>query len=260
MLTSRSALALLLGVILVFVAIAAFLPKIPQPLSYHDFADRRPFLGIPNFGDVASNLPFAIFGLMGVVFLLGTRSRSSFVDSRERWPYLIFFVGVFLTAFGSGYYHWAPSNTTLLWDRLPMTIAFMAIVAAIIAERVSIPLGLGLLAPLVLIGASSAFQWYFSELRGAGDLRFYATIQAFPLVVVPVLIFATRPRYTRTFDLAWVVAFYLFAKVLEYFDKTIFSFGHAVSGHTLKHLSASLSAYFLLRMLRLRHPLDSSSR
>ncbi len=46
----------------VAVATAALLvPRTPQPLSYHQFADQRSWFGIPNFGDVASNIVFLQF-------------------------------------------------------------------------------------------------------------------------------------------------------------------------------------------------------
>jgi hypothetical protein len=234
-----------------------FLPRIPQPQAYHNFADQRSFLGIPNFADVVSNVPFAVFGLWGLAFWLRSNSEpnsSLFVDRRERWPYLVIFIGVLLTAFGSAYYHLEPSNARLVWDRLPMTVAFMAVVAAMIAERISVRIGLWLLPVLVLVGFSSVLQWYLSELRGAGDLRFYATVQAYSVLFV-LIVLLLPPRYTRSSDLAIVAGFYVLAKVLEILDKPIFELGHIVSGHTLKHLAAATSGYWILRMLQKRRPL-----
>lgn len=240
--------------ILLFASLV-FIPRIPQPLEYHNFADQRPWLGVPNFGNVASNLPFAIFGAMGIAFLFGPAAAQSFLDQRERWPYFFFFLGLFLTAFGSRYYHLHPSNATLLWDRLPMTIAFMGIIAALIAERIGVRAGLYALAPLLLFGASSPIQWYLSELHGHGDLRFYAAVQAFAVLTLPLFLVLFPARYTRSRDFAVVAAFYLLAKLFETFDHQVFAPGHLVSGHTLKHLAASLSGYWILRMLRLRRPL-----
>ena len=130
-------------VLAIAVGIAALLvPRTPQPLSYHHFADQRTWLGVPNFGDVVSNLLFLLAGVLGLVFLFGKSSHGQFLDPRERWPYVFVFVGILLTAFGSAYYHLAPDNARLVWDRLPMTIVFMPLVAALIAERVNIKLGL----------------------------------------------------------------------------------------------------------------------
>lgn len=237
----------------------SFLPPIPQPQAYHSFADRRPFLGIPNFGDVVSNLPFAVIGIWGLMFVFRSSSARHFLDPRERWPYIFVFIGVLLTAFGSSYYHWSPSNARLVWDRLPMTMAFMAMVAAIIAERISIRAGLWLLPILLLIGVSSVVQWYVSEMRGDGDLRFYAAVQTYSALVLLLALVFPSP-YSRRYDLGIIVGFYALAKALESLDKPIFAIGHFVSGHTLKHLAAAAAGYWILRMLEKRAPIvDSTS-
>lgn len=251
-----------LFVITIMIAVVDFLlPPIPQPQSYHMFADQRSFLGIPNFGDVVSNLPFAIVGLWGLVFLLRLSSEQlaqHFIDRRERWFYLIIFTGVLLTAFGSSYYHWEPNNARLVWDRLPMTIVFMSLVAALIAERINLRVGFWLLPILLLIGMGSVLQWHMSELRGAGDLRFYATVQTYSILFLfMALLFP--PRYTFGSDLAIVAGFYVLAKILETLDKPIFRLGQIVSGHTLKHLAAAMAAYWILRMIQRRQPIPATS-
>ncbi len=233
------------------------IPRIPQPQSYHLFADRRSLLEIPNFGDVASNLPFAVIGICGFVFLM--RSRRShktalFLDQREVWPYLFVFAGLLLTAFGSSYYHLAPDNTRLVWDRLPMTVTFMSMVAAIIAERIHVRLGLWLLPILLFLGLASVLQWYWSETTGSGDLRFYAAVQAYSGLIVLLALFLA-PRYTHGSDLGLVLGFYVLAKALEFLDKPIFTALQFVSGHTLKHVSAAAAGYCILRMLQKRTPI-----
>lgn len=252
---SKRAGAILLVVLTILIVFAALLaPRVPQPLSYHQFADARAWLGIPNFGNVASNLLFAIFGAWGLWFLFSNRNSSTFQDSRERWPYVTLLLGILLTAFGSGYYHLMPNNSRLVWDRLPMTIAFMSLVSALIAERINVTIGVRLLLPLLCVGVSSVVQWHFSEERGTGDLRFYAAVQVYAIAVL-LLLLLLPPRYTRTSDLIWVGVCYLLAKALETADRPIFSLGNIVSGHTLKHLAAGMSGYFLLRMLQKREPI-----
>ena len=108
---------------------------LPQPLEYHNFADQRPLLGIPHMLNVVSNLPFLLVGMGGMVFLAGPKSHrpGTFLQSVERWPYWVFFVGLFLTGIGSSYYHANPNNSTLTWDRMPLTIAFMGLFTAVLA-------------------------------------------------------------------------------------------------------------------------------
>jgi len=259
MLSRKLSMFLLILLAGLMIVVYFMTPRIPQPISYHQFADKRSFLGIPNFGDVMSNLPFAVVGICGLVFLLMTRFRKiapNFLDKRERWPYLFVFAGLLLTAFGSSYYHLAPDNARLLWDRLPMTVTFMAMVSAIIAERISVRLGLWLLPILLSVGLVSVLQWEWSEMRGSGDLRYYASVQAYSALVILLSFFFPR-RYTRTADLALVIGFYALAKALELCDKPIFAALHIVSGHTLKHLAAAAAGYCILRMLQKRQPITT---
>jgi hypothetical protein len=254
MISKRTGIVLLVVLSALVVLAVLLAPRVAQPLSYHQFADTRSWLSARNFGDVVSNLPFAIFGILGVVFLASKSSTKTFLDPRERWPYLTLFLGILLTAFGSGYYHLMPNNARLVWDRLPMTVAFMSLISAMIAERIDVTLGVRLLVPLLAIGILSVVQWQFSEERGAGDLRFYAGVQVYAVAAL-LLLLLLPPRYTRTSDLVWVGVFYLLAKALEAADRLIFALGHVVSGHTLKHLAAGASGYFILRMLKKRKPI-----
>ena len=250
MISKNAGISLLLVVTVAVMATALLLPRIPQPQSYHLFADQRRFLGIPNFANVISNFPFAAIGLWGLAFL----RRAHFRDKREAWPYGVLFAGLVLTAFGSSYYHLQPSNATLVWDRLPMAILFMSLTAALIAERLSLRAGLWLLPVLLFVGIGSVYQWYASELRGAGDLRFYSAVQVYSLLFLLVAVLL-RPTYTRGTDLAIVAGFYVLAKIFEALDRPIFELGHIVSGHTLKHLAAAAAGYWILRMLQKRRPL-----
>jgi tryptophan-rich sensory protein len=223
------------------------------------FADQRRFLGIPNFSNVVSNVPFAAAGLWGLLFLLranGRQERRRFFDQRERWPYLIVFVGLILTGFGSSYYHLQPSNARLVWDRIPMAIVFMSLLAAIVAERISLRAGLWLMPLFLLIGVGSVLQWRVSDLRGVSDLRFYAAVQLYSVIFLLIALLLPS-RYTRRWDLAIVAGLYVLAKALEALDRPIFELGHIVSGHTLKHLAAAGAGYWILRMLLKRRLIDA---
>jgi hypothetical protein len=236
-------------------AAAVLAPRIPQPQSYHDFADHGGWLGIPNFGNVASNLLFAASGVWGLCVLIGGRGRERFIDSRERWAYVVVFFGLSLTAIGSSYYHLAPDNARLVWDRLPMTLAFMGLVAAMISERISVSAGFQLLPVLLLIGAGSVIWWWHTETLGAGDLRFYAAVQVYSVLLLPVLLLLP-PRYTRSMDFAVVFGLYVLAKIFETADRQIFSLDHhLISGHTLKHMAAGAAGFWILGMLEKRQPI-----
>ena len=257
MISARAAVWLLVLVAAVVAAIAILLPPIPQPQWYHVFADQRRFLGIPNFNNVVSNFPFAAVGLWGLVFLLHAGCRQDgrhFLDRRERWPYLMVFVGLILTAAGSSYYHLQPENASLMWDRLPIVIVMMSLLAGIVAERMSLRAGLLLLPLFLFIGVGSVLQWHMSEVRGAGDLRFYAAVQLYSVLFLLIALLLPS-RYTRRRDLAIVAGFYVLAKILESLDRPIFELGQIVSGHTLKHLAAAGAGYWILRMLQKRRPL-----
>jgi hypothetical protein len=256
MISRKTALFVLSAVTVILIVVACFLPRIPQPQSYHGFADQRSLLGIPNFWNVISNVPFAIVGIWGLAYLLQLHREDlslRFIDRRERWPYVILFAGLVLTAFGSSYYHLHPDDARLVWDRLPMTIVFMSLIAALIMERINLRAGLWLLPVLLLVGMGSVLQWYWSSLRGADDLRFYATVQAYSVLFL-LLVLLCPPRYTRGRDLAVVAGFYVLAKLFETFDRTIYGWGHVLSGHTLKHLAGGVAGYWILRMLQRRRP------
>jgi hypothetical protein len=254
-LSRRTGMALLASLTVLVIVAAVLAPRVAQPLSYHNFADSRNWLGVSNFAAVISNAGFAVVGVCGVVVLLGNFHRVQFVDSRERWPYVIVFAGMILTAVGSSYYHLAPDNARLVWDRLPMTIVFMALVPAMVMERISVTTGCALLPILLLVGVASVVQWRLSEVHGAGDLRFYAALQAYAVLMLLVILLLP-PRYTRSSHLAIVVGFYVLAKITETADRQIFSVGRVVSGHTIKHLAAAAAGWWILRMLETRRPLQ----
>lgn len=227
-----------------------------QPLAYHNFADQRPMVGIPHALNVLSNAPFIVVGALGIAFLLSARSRRSgiFVEKDERWPYWVYFVGLVLTGIGSAYYHANPVNGTLTWDRAALAITFMGLFTAILAERVHVGFARWALAPLVVLGAASVFYWDWTERVGAGDLRFYFSVQFFPLLLLPLLLVFCPPRYSHSGNLLASLMCYVLAKGLEKLDAQVYTDTGFVSGHTLKHLVAGLSAGFILLMLWQRHP------
>lgn len=232
----------------IMAAAFAFVPPIAQPQWYHDFADRRAWLGVPNFLDVASNIFFLAVGVAGWARL----SQARFADSRERWPYAVFFAGLVLTGFASAWYHLAPTDARLAWDRLAMTIAFAGFAAALLQERAGAGFGLPALAVLLAAGPGTVLYWAASEAAGAGDMRAYFLLHGLIMLLAPLLIGLLPGRYSRGGDWLAVLGLYALALTLDWLDKPIFEATGSVSGHTLKHLAAALAGYGLLRHLRLR--------
>ena len=219
-------------------------PAIHQPLAYHHFADTRTLLGVPNFWNVLSNLPFLIVGIAGLAW---TAARLKHIAPILQRPWLILFAGVALVGLGSSWYHLAPSNATLVWDRLPMTIAFMAFFAIILGEHIDLKLTHWLLWPLLIAGVASVFYWEATD-----DLRPYALVQFLPVLLIP-LILVLYPRQGS--GAVWAaLGFYVLAKLLEQFDPQVYAaFGRQMSGHSLKHVAAAVGMWALLAGLKGRH-------
>ncbi len=250
-LSFRHKIWVLVATFAVTVAALAFVPPIPQHLAYHDFADQRAFLGIPNFGDVTSNAGFAVVGIWGL-WWIRRRGRTIFAEAVDARPYVHFFIGVTLVSIGSAYYHWNPNNQTLFWDRLPMTVAFMALFAAFFADRVDRSFGIRWMLPILLVvGVLSLVYWTVTESLGRGDLRLYALVQFYPMIAVPVMVWLFPPaRYTAGIYVFWIIGWYALSKLLEHNDAAVFDLlGRTVSGHSLKHLAAAAATFMVLRML-----------
>jgi len=217
---------------------------IVQDPAYHEFADQRALLGVPHFFDVASNLPFLLIGALGMLLCLGPRRPPRCAS------WLAFFAGAALVTFGSAYYHWKPDDAALVWDRLPMTIAFMAFFSALVSEHVGERLERWLLAPALLLGLASVLWW-----RASGDLRLYFWVQAAPLVCLPFVLLMFRGMYTHRRYLAYGLVLYVLAKLAEAWDLEIYAFtSGTVSGHTVKHLLAAGAVLCVYLMLRRRSP------
>jgi hypothetical protein len=239
----------------VVLLMAAIFPPIAQPIAYHQFADQEAFLGLPNFLNVFSNLAIFLSGMVGLLFVLQSyRSpvQRSFINKTECWPYLVVFLSVVMTGFGSAYYHWAPDNASLLWDRLPIALGVTALLAAALVERVGLSIGLWALPLLVVLGVASVMYWHWTEQQGAGNLNFYIVVQFYSLLLIVLLSAFFPSNYTRGGDIYKVIALYVVAKVAETFDREIYDLGQVISGHTIKHLLAAVAIYLIVRMLQKR--------
>lgn len=235
--------ALLLVVGLAIVIAVALLEPIPQDPLYHQFSDARRLAELPNFMNVLSNLPFLLVGTLGIRYVI---THDGALTQNTKLAWLIFFFGIALTAFGSGYYHLHPDNDSLVWDRLPMTIGFMSLVAIIIAAYHSPSLGRKLLPLLLIVGFSSVMYWSHTETLGRGDLRPYVIVQFLPIVLIPLVISLYRSRSALGRYLWWMIGFYVASKIAEFYDANIYDVGGIISGHSVKHLIAALAPASLL--------------
>ena len=236
-----------MGIVAVF-----FIKPIAQNLNFHHFADDREILSVPNFWNVTSNLPFLIIGSIGVFYTLSRKAKSVAVELRS--PHFIFFLGIFFTAIGSSYYHLDPNNKTLVWDRLPMTISFMSFFAIIIGEYINIKIGNLLMWPLLGIGIISVFYWNYTEGQGQGELRIYMLVQFLPMLLIPLIVLLFDSRSASSKHIWLMLLAYAIAKVFEATDHSIYSCGHLISGHTIKHFFAALAPLILIaRILKSRH-------
>lgn len=231
------------GRILLYFSFAAlitifFIPAFGQDDTYHQFADSRRFLSISNFLNVLSNLPFLVIGIAGVIWTCLKEKTEIKIHL------LVFFIGILFTGLGSSYYHYTPNTATLVWDRLPMSISFMAFFTIIISQHVNNSKSLLLLSILVALGLSSVLYWHYSELQGAGDLRFYALVQFLPMVFIPLILFFSKKRNTK--HIWYMLLMYALAKVCEAFDQQLFNQLQLVSGHTLKHFFAAAAPLIYL--------------
>jgi ABC-type Fe3+-siderophore transport system permease subunit len=238
--THKIKVNIILGIILAtFIAIMMRDPII-QNIEYHKFADDRAFLGINNFGDVFSNIVFIFTGFFGLMTLKNTKPHIASLS----WT--VFFVGVILVAPGSAWYHWNPNNSSLVWDRLPMTIAFMGLFTAMMSTFISKAYERILLLISIIFGLTSVLLWDIS-----GDLRLYYFVQIVPLVVIPTVIILFKSSDIKPKYLIFALLFYVLAKAVEFNDRDIFTLTNdIISGHTLKHLSAAVAPLILGCMLK----------
>jgi len=246
------ALALITALSIILVFLHA---PIPQALAFHHFADQKTLLGIPNLLNVLTNLPFLIIGIYGLTLI-----KKSPAPKGIRTIYACLFSGILLTALGSAYYHGSPDNDRLVLDRTPMTLVFMSLLSATVAEYMDRKAGVGLLIPLLAIGVFSVLWWHWGEGKGQGDLRLYFLVQYYPMGAIPLIMLLFRsPAHDRASrQLIWVVVWYVIAKLLERWDLPIYERLGFVSGHSLKHLAAGVATWYLVRLFRQKYKSDAA--
>ncbi|KMT66007.1 ceramidase domain-containing protein [Catenovulum maritimum] len=229
--------------LLVSLATFSLITPIAQDLSYHTFADQTHFCNLTNGMNVLSNVPYFIIGAIGLIKLFSApkSSRNTLKMSLA--------ISLILVALGSGYYHLAPSNATLLWDRLAMSTCFAALLTLVCYELNSAnntanlnpiasvwKLGLALLVACL----GSVLYWYWSELNNLGDLRAYALIQFGGILFIIISLFRLSGNTQRAFFI--LIIGYILAKICEHFDQQIYDvLNQTISGHSLKHIISGLA-------------------
>jgi hypothetical protein len=239
----RTRLWFFIALMVVFAAMGAtliFTEPVHQSQAYHCFADRQTYFHIPNFWNVISNVLFLVFGFWGI-FLTLTRFHLPLKHNL-----LLFFIGITFTGIGSAYYHWQPNDARLLWDRLPMTVAFMAFFSFVVGVFVNTKAGKQLLWPCILFGLLSIVYWL-----GQNDLRLYAFVQFMPIILtVFILLFSRQNSFLKPYVWGMIIC-YTIAKVFEQLDAEVFS---VLSGHTLKHIVAACSNCLLIIGISRNYP------
>lgn len=244
-----------IGIALVLYAVlrVVFGP-LPQDPSYHLLADTRWCGPIPRAGDVLTNLSILAAGIAGL--LLARRVR---VAPSERAAYALLVAGMMLTALGSAYYHWAPSDARLVWDRLPMTLVLAALLTFLLADRVDPAFAKVALWPLAALGAASVLWWAWTRRQGADDLLLYLIVRIGTGVAIAFLLLLRRGRHSGAGWLWAALALDLTMTVAERFDREIFdATGMVVSGHNVKHVLAGALLGCALAWLALREPVAQS--
>lgn len=237
--------------LLVGISVAAFvsmlsISPIRQDPAFHNFADGREIASIPNFMNVISNLPFMLFGITDLWMI--KKSRPLGVFEELRMSCALFFVGIFFTGIGSAFYHLHPDNSTLVWDRLPMTISFMAFFSVLTGTMITIEFGKKILWPLIIFGILSVWHWMIYD-----DLRLYAIVQFLPIVLTPIILILFSNNKISRNNFWLMILVYAIAKLFETLDyETYFSLG-TISGHSIKHLfAATVPAIFIFGLYNTR--------
>jgi hypothetical protein len=231
-------IGVLVTVAFVAVVVTMLLPPISQDPTYHAFADRRVILGVPHALNVLSNVGFLLAGAWSLA-----RVAAAPLPPWERVAGIIFGAGLVLTGLGSAWYHAAPDDTTLVWDRLPLSALFPTVFAVVIADRVSVGAGRVLLGPLAVGALASVVWWHLTD-----DLRPYVVAQFLPMLVIPLML-ALLPGRRPAGPLVAGIALYAVGKLAEVADHGVFALGGVVSGHTIKHLLAAGAAMLITHWL-----------
>lgn len=233
----------LLGSALLMLLLALIGPAVAPPPHYHDFADQRVWCDVPHAMDVLSNLPFAAWGVAGL-WMLARAVRLRVIESASVWLAGLFFAGLIATAGVSSYYHWQPDDAGLVWDRAGMVLAFAGLLGLAGVQAAGRRAGAALGVAVLVCGLMAVGVWAVS-----GNLLPWVVLQGGGMVLILAVACLPAAAPAPSLRIRWgaVIAFYTLAKVLEVADHQVFALtSQLVSGHSLKHVVASLSAWPVL--------------
>ncbi len=233
----------LIAAVLALLVIGIVGPFVAQPVHQHDFADQRVWGTIPFAMDVLSNLPFALWGLVGLMCLPGL-TRSGRVD----WQGLLsalFFTGLIVTAAASSWYHLQPDDAGLGIDRLGMVLAFAGLLGLAVAGRAGERAGAAMATAVLLLGPLSVWCWL-----ATGQILPWLLVQLGGMALVVWMAAVNPLPGALAVRWGWVIAIYTAAKLLELADHEVYALTmHGMSGHSLKHVVASFAAWPVVRAL-----------
>jgi hypothetical protein len=235
---------LYLAALFVFIIMALFYGPISQPQEYHDFADDREILGVPNALDVMSNLAIIYPGVVGLAFIHESRNRTQ-VSEDEISIQITLFSGMILTFAGSVWFHLDPTDSTMLWDRLGMSVVIGSCISLLIHDMWDRNLAAKIHLPIIIASIVSVLWWPVFD-----DLRVYFIVKHHPFILFPIFLLCGRRIYDKVSGYYWALSMFLLATIFEFADQQIFEITGIISGHTLKHIAAGIGLWFLMVMIR----------
>jgi hypothetical protein len=235
---------LYLAALFVFIIMALFYGPISQPQEYHDFADDREILGVPNALDVMSNLAIIYPGVVGLAFIHESRNRTQ-VSEDEISIQITLFSGMILTFAGSVWFHLDPTDSTMLWDRLGMSVVIGSCISLLIHDMWDRNLAAKIHLPIIIASIVSVLWWPVFD-----DLRVYFIVKHHPFILFPIFLLCGRRIYDKVSGYYWGLSMFLLATIFEFADQQIFEITGIISGHTLKHIAAGIGLWFLMVMIR----------
>ena len=235
---------LLILIAIALAALALYFSPITQSRNFYDYADQRTWLGIPNFGNVISNLPFLLVGILGLKQFCTHHTYA--LEHKINLIYPVFFGGLIAAFFGSGYYHLEPNALGLMLDRIPITVTFIALYCIVLSEYIHPLLGYRLFVPAVIYSVISVIYWYVSDtIDGRGDLSAYVLVQLIPIIHLPLVIGLFKSQFSHGRYYLYALLAYILAKWAESNDEQLYALLGGISGHSIKHLLAGLGGIII---------------